>query len=157
MYTGLLHLHSTLRWVILILLVLMIIRAWAGRNGNRTWSEGDRKMGLFLLISSHIQLLIGTYQWISGPWGYAQIQMNGMADTMKNATARFFAVEHFIGMLVMITLVTIAYSYSKKSIDDKVKYNKLFWYYVIALALIMALVPWPFREVGMGRAWFPGM
>lgn len=157
MYTGLLHLHSLLRWVILILLVIMVVRSFMGKSGNRTWNEGDRKMVLFLLIGSHVQFLVGMYQWFAGTWGYALIQANGMADTMRNATARFFAVEHFIGMLIMITLVTIANATAKKSINDQVKYNKLFWYYAIALVLVLALVPWPFREVGMGRAWFPGM
>lgn len=157
MYTGLLHLHSTLRWVVLILLIIMLIRTWAGRSGNRVWNEGDRKMGLFLLIASHLQLLIGLYQWSVGPWGMAQIQANGMADTMKNAVSRFFAVEHTTGMLIAIILVTMAYSIGKKVMPDQAKYSKLFTFYVIALVLILAFVPWPFREVGLGRSWFPGM
>jgi hypothetical protein len=156
MYEGSLHLHNLLRWVVLILLILMVVRSYAGRGGNRVWSEGDRKTALFLLISSHLQLVIGLYQWMTGAWGLAQIQANGMADTMKNSVSRFYAVEHFAGMLIAIALVTIAYSTSKKAINDDAKYNKLFWYYTIALGLILALVPWAFRE-GIGRAWFPGM
>jgi hypothetical protein len=157
MYTGLLHLHSTLRWVALILLILLLIRSWAGRNGNRTWNDGDRKLALFLLISSHLQLAIGLYQWFTGPWGLPDLQANGMAVTMKNSISRFFAVEHSIGMIIAIILVTVAYSFSKKNISDTEKYSKLFLYYAIVLFLIIILVPWPFREVGMNRAWFPGM
>lgn len=157
MYTGLLHLHSALRWVILILLILMIIRSWAGRNGNRSWSEGDRKSALFLMISCHLQLAIGLYQWFTGDWGLALIQANGMADTMKNAVSRFYVIEHTIGMLVAILLSTMAYSLSKKNTEDKVKYGKLFMYYTITFLLIMISIPWPFREVGLNRSWFPGM
>ena len=157
MYTGLLHLHSTLRWVVLILLVLMIVRSWMGRSGNRAWNEGDRKSALFLMISCHLQLAIGLYQWFTGMWGLQMIQLNGMADTMKNAVARFFVVEHSIGMIAAIVLATMAYSHSKKSIGDSEKYNRLFLYYTITLLLIVIFIPWPFREVGMGRSWFPGM
>jgi hypothetical protein len=157
MYTGLIHLHSTLRWVILILLVLMIVRSWLGRSGNRNWTEGDRKTALFLMISCHLQLAIGLYQWFIGPWGLTLIQANGMADTMKNAVSRFFAVEHTVGMLAAIVFSTIAYSFSKKNIGDTEKYSKLFLYYALTFLLIMVFIPWPFREVGMGRSWFPGM
>jgi hypothetical protein len=156
MYTGLLHLHNALRWVVLILLIIMVVRSLAGRGGNRVWNEGDRKIALFLLISCHLQLVIGLYQWMSGAWGLALIQANGMADTMKNSVSRFYAVEHFAGMLIAILLVTIAYSTSKRPIGDQEKYSKMFWMYSIALFLILALVPWAFRE-GIGRAWFPGM
>ena len=156
MYTGLLHLHSTLRWVVLILLVLMIVRSWMGRSGNRTWNEGDRKSALFLMIACHIQLAIGLYQWFTR-WGLPQIQELGMAAAMKNAGIRFFAIEHTVGMIAAIVLATMAYSYSKKSVEDSAKYNRLFLYYALTFILIMVFIPWPFREVGEGRSWFPGM
>jgi hypothetical protein len=157
MYTGLLHLHSTLRWVILILIVIMLIRSFAGRSGNRTWNDGDRKMVLFAMIAGHIQLIVGIYQWAVGNWGLAQIQLNGMADTMKNAAARFYAVEHFVGMLIVIGLLTVANSTTKRPIEDVAKYKKIFMFYAIALVLILALVPWPFRAEGIARGWLAGM
>lgn len=157
MYTGLLHLHSTLRWVILILLIIMIIRAFAGRSGGRVWSDGDRKVALFTLIASHITLLVGLYQWAMGPKGLQAIQINGMADTMKNGISRFYAVEHPVGMIAAILMITLAYGFAKKEINDVEKYNKLFRYYAIALVILLAMIPWPFREAGANLSWFPGM
>jgi hypothetical protein len=57
MYTGLLHLHNLLRWVILILLLVAIIKAFMGMNGKKPFTPGDRKVGLFLMIAAHITLL----------------------------------------------------------------------------------------------------
>ena len=142
MYTGLLHLHNLLRWVILILLLISMVQAFQK-------SEGLKKTSLFLLISAHITLLIGLYQWAVGGLGWALFEANGGA-VMKDSTMRFWAVEHPITMIAGIVCITIARGKAKKS-----NFKAASILYVIALVLILAAVPWPFREVG--RAWFPGM
>jgi cytochrome bd-type quinol oxidase subunit 1 len=157
MYMGINHLHSTLRWVILVLLVLLLIRAFAGRSGKRAFLPEDRKMTLWLTIATHLQLLIGLFQYFVGNWGVKLFDNMSMGEVMKNKMARFFSVEHFVGMLLVVILITIASAFSKKEMADQAKWSRLFNLYVIAFLLILALVPWPFREVGIGRGWFPGM
>jgi hypothetical protein len=149
MYTGLLHLHNLLRWVLLILLVVALIQAFSARKAST--GAGLKKTSLYLLISAHIQFLIGLYQWIVGPWGYKLIADNGMGVVMKNASYRFFAIEHSVGMLIAIVLITIARGKVKKS-----AYRAAGWLYLIALLLILATIPWPFREA-VARPIFPGM
>jgi hypothetical protein len=140
-----LHLHSTLRWVILILLLLVIIQAF-------TKKEGIRKSSLWLLIAGHITLLLGLYQYFTGEHGFKTISSAiSFGDVMKNNAARFWAVEHISAMLIAIVLITVARRSAKS-----LAYKKAAVIYVIALLLILAAVPWPFRE-GVGRAWFPGM
>lgn len=155
MYTGLLHLHNLLRWVILILLVIAIIRHLAGMTGNKPYTAGDKKIGLFLMISAHITLLIGLYQWFAGPWGLKNILNSGMGNVMKDPVQRFWAVEHFAGMLIAIILITIGRGAAKSAAPDAAKHKKSFWLFFIALVIILATVPWPGREVA--RPLFPGM
>ncbi|TAH05054.1 MAG: hypothetical protein EAZ16_03260 [Sphingobacteriales bacterium] len=144
MYTGLLHLHSLLRWVILILAVLAIYQAF-------TKSNGLKKTSLWLLIAAHTTLLVGIYQWVVGNLGLKLIQASSMGEVMKNAATRFWVVEHFTGMLIGIILITIARGKVKKD-----NYKAASWLYVIALLIILVTIPWPFRA-GIGRGWFPGM
>jgi len=148
MYTGLLHLHNVLRWVILILLVIAMVQAFAARSGKS--AGGLKKTSLFLLISAHINLLIGLYQYFTGPWGWKTIQTHGMSEVMKNTALRFWAVEHITGMAIAITLITIARGKVKKS-----QYASASALYVVALLLLLVTIPWPFRE-SVGRALFPG-
>ena len=157
MYTGSLHLHSLLRWVMVGLLIFLTVRSFVGRSDGRAFTAQDRKMVLFLMISAHLQLLIGLYQYFVGAWGIKQFDNLSMGEVMKNATSRFFVVEHLVGMLIAIVLITMANSASKKAVEDKAKWNRLFWLLSIAFVLILVSVPWPFRAVGAGRAWFPGM
>lgn len=156
MYTGLLHLHNAMRWVILILLLIAIYRHFAGMNAKRPFSNTDKKTDLFLMVSAHITLLIGIYQWVAGPWGLRNIQSLGMGEVMKSSVYRFWAVEHLTGMVIGIALITVGRGVFRKNIADEQKHRRALLLFVVALVVIAASVPWPFREVGVGRSLFPG-
>ncbi len=155
MYNGLLHLHNFGRWILIILLLVAIYKSFTGMMGNKPFTAGDKKIGLFLMITAHTMLLVGLYQWVAGPWGLENIKSMGMSAVMKDPIYRFWAVEHITGMLIGIILITIGRGTFRKAINDKAKHSRSFWLYFIALVVIVALVPWPFREVA--RPLFPGM
>ncbi len=158
MYQGMLHLHSLLRWVILILLLIAIVKSLNGMIGKKPFTSGDKKVGLFLMISAHTMLLIGFYQWFASPiWGFHDIQALGMGAVMKDPIHRFWAIEHLTGMLLAIILITIGKKSAKMNIPDQSKHRRSFWYYFIAFVIIIASVPWPFRMEGISRSIFPGM
>jgi hypothetical protein len=150
MYNALLLLHSLLRWVILLLAIIAIYRSYAGLQGGKPFTAGDKKIGLFLLIAAHTTLLIGLYQWIVGPWGLQNIESMGFKAVMKDPVYRFYAVEHLTGMVIAIVLITIGKGVAKKNIPDRVKHKKTFWYFLVALVIILLSIPWPFR-VGIAR------
>ncbi|CAN5474604.1 hypothetical protein BH10BAC3_BH10BAC3_03250 [soil metagenome] len=154
MYQGLLHLHNFMRWVILILLVVNIVRHLVA--AKQPFADRDKKFGLMLMIAAHITLLIGLYQYFAGPWGFQLISDKGMAVVMKDSALRFWAVEHITGMLIGIVLITIARGVFRKPISNEAKHKKALLLYIIALVVILASVPWPFRE-GIARPLFPGM
>ena len=125
-------------------------------TGRKPFAPADKKVGLFLLIASHLTLLIGLYQWVVGPWGLKNIQNLGFAAVMKDPAYRFYGVEHLTGMIIAIILITVGRGVSKKNIPDQAKHRKTFWFYFVALLIILASVPWPFR-VGIGRPLLHGI
>jgi hypothetical protein len=155
METGLLHLHNLLRWVILVLLVWSMVTSYSGWKSKRIFSSKDKKIWLFTMIASHITLILGLYQWILGRFGLLTYVKPEGVSMMKNATLRFYQMEHPVMMIVSILLITLGYGMAKKSVEDEKKYKKAFQYFMIALVLILMAIPWPFREVG--RPLFPGM
>lgn len=157
METGLLHLHNLLRWIILILLLLSIVKAFTGWRGKKSFSGGDAKVWLFTMIASHITLLLGIYQWTIGRLGIFKTGHASFADVMKDHTTRFFQVEHPVSMILAIVFITLGRGMAKKDVTDDVKYRKAFIYFLIALLLILAVMPWPFRGEFIGRPLFPGM
>ena len=156
MQTGLLHLHNFLRWVILILLLISIYKAFVGWTGKKTFQASDKKIWLFTMIASHITLLLGLYQVALGRYGIFTTQLPEGTSVMKDKFYRFFWIEHPTTMILAIILITVAHGLSKKSISDGEKYRKAFYFLLIALVLILAGIPWPFREI-IGRPYLPGM
>jgi hypothetical protein len=115
-------------------------------------SPAVRKASLWLMISAHLMLIIGIYQLFFGRYGITKGLPAGI-ELMKDKFHRFFWVEHPLMMLLAIILITIARGKAKA-----LNYKATGWLLFIALLLILAAVPWPFREiVGEGRTWFPGM
>jgi hypothetical protein len=147
MDTGLLHLHNLLRWVIIILLLVSIFKAISGWKNKKVFSAGDRRIWLFTLISAHITLLIGLYQWLWGRFGIISTKLPEGISLMKDKFYRFFWVEHPTFMILAIVMITLGYGMAKKQVPDEVRYKRAFWFFFIALLMILVAVPWPFREI----------
>ena len=142
--TGLLHAHSGLRWVVLVLMILAIIKAFKGAKNNSEYLKGDDKIFLFAMIAFHTQVLLGLILYFGNGW----YQIDG--EVMANPATRFFAVEHSIGMLVGMALVTIGRVKSKKIEDVQGKYKKIATLYLLALIVALVSIPWPFMAAGRG-------
>lgn len=146
LYTALKHSHSGLRWVVLILLILAIINAAGKRRGGSVY-PGKDKLALFAMISVHIQLLLGLvlYLWLS-----PLVSFEG--DIMGSKVTRFYTVEHLVGMILGIALVTIGYSKAKRQAELNKGWKTISTFYLLGLIVILASIPWPFRNLGAG--WF---
>ncbi|MCB0755630.1 MAG: cytochrome B [Flavobacteriales bacterium] len=151
MYEILLRSHSGLRWIVLILVLGAIIRALTNMSSGK-FTALDDKLSLFSLISAHIQLLLGLGLYFISPFVKAAMEM-GMGAAMKDSVMRFWLVEHIFGMVIGIALITIGRIAAKKATDDKTKFKKIAFYFGVGLLIILATIPWPFREV-LGRGWF---
>jgi hypothetical protein len=69
MQSSILYIHSILRWVLLILLIVSIVKSFTGWQGKKTLSGSDRKLFLFTLISAHLNFLVGIYLLLFGTFG----------------------------------------------------------------------------------------
>ncbi|NSL90338.1 hypothetical protein [Chitinophaga solisilvae] len=146
------HLHSILRWAVVLIGLLAVIRALKGVTGKTPFTAADSKAGLFFSIICDIQLLVGLLLYfVFSP--KAQAAMSNMGAAMKDATLRFYAVEHATLAIVAIALVHIGKSKVKKAATDAQKHKLALIFYGIALLLIFVLTPWPFRAA-LGGSWF---
>jgi uncharacterized membrane protein SirB2 len=134
MYSFLLHLHSGLRYIVLLLVLLAIIRAWADWLGTKAYSEGNRKLNLFAMISVHTQLLVGLVLYFVSPF------VHFGSDTMKNADIRYWTVEHLTAMIIAIAIITIGHSKSKKAALPEEKHRAIAIYYTLALVIIIVTI-----------------
>lgn len=153
LYDALLHIHSVGRWLVLLLLLFAIINSLIA--GDRPYIRTDNRLGLLLTIAADLMLLIGIALWYFGPHGYKMIEATGgMANAMKDPTTRFFGIEHLVGMLIAIILIHIGKAQGRKKIGDKAKHRRTLLFYFLALLIILASIPWPFREIGAASHWY---
>jgi hypothetical protein len=134
MYPMLLLTHSLVRYFILIFLIWVIIKSFSAWRNNGVFSATDEKANLWLLILSHIQLLLGLGLYASS--GLVQFS----SDTMKNPVVRYWTVEHIFMMIIAIVLITLGRISSKKITDSQQKGKRLFWYNALALLIIVVAI-----------------
>ena len=134
LYQPLLLAHSILRYVVLILLILVIIKALAGWFGKKPFTKSDEKLPLFLMISAHTQLLIGIFLYIASPF----VQFK--SGFMKAAIIRYWTVEHIAMMIIAIALITIGKSSLKRLTTDESKYKRLAIMNILAFIIIIAAI-----------------
>lgn len=140
-----LHLHSTLRYVVLLLLIVAVIKFFIGWLGKKQYTKGDNQISLFLMISAHLQLVVGLVLYFTKGWASAFSE--GMGAVMKDAAIRYWAVEHLIAMLLAIALITVGRSMGKKGKDDEAKFRRQAIYFLLALVVVLYAIPWE-------RGWF---
>lgn len=134
MYNGLLITHSYLRYIILILLIVVIITSLAGLINKKPYTDTDNKLGLFLFISTHLQLLLGLILFFISP----AVQFSG--EAMKDPSTRYWLVEHNTAMIIAIVFITLARTTSKKMTLSEAKHKRMLIFNVIALAIIILTI-----------------
>lgn len=152
-YDVMRHIHSVGRWIVLLLLLFAIINSLIA--GNRPFIKSDNRLGLLLTIFADLMLLIGLYLYFVGPLGYKLFQQySSVGELMRDSTARFYAVEHIVGMIIAIVLIHIGKAQARKPIGDRAKHRRTMIFYFLALLIILVSIPWPFRAIGAGRGWY---
>ena len=133
MYASALWLHSWLRWAVLLTGLVAWFRAIAGKTARRPWTPQDELWGLLLTISVDLQFLVGLvlYLFLSP---ITRLGLRNFAAAMQINVARFFTVEHVIGMIAGIALVHIARVKIRKAADADRKHR-------LAMVLFGGLVP----------------
>ena len=153
LYNFLVHLHSVGRWIVLLLLLIAIFNSLVA--GQRPFIKSDARTGTMLVIFTDLMLLIGLALYFFGPRGYNVVKgATDMSAVMKEPFTRFFGIEHITGMLIAIILIHVGKAQARKKISDKAKHKRTLIFYLLALLIILASIPWPFRQVGAGSHWY---
>jgi len=142
MYASVLWLHSWLRWAVLLTGLVAWLRAIGGKTARRPWTPQDELWGLLLTISVDLQFLVGLvlYLFLSP---ITRLGLRNFAAAMQINVARFFTVEHVIGMIAGIALVHIARVKIRKAADADRKHRLAMVLFGIALVVMIISIPWP--------------
>lgn len=123
--------HSGWRYIVIVLLLLAFVQALSGWLGKKPYTEGNRKLNVFALISAHVQLVFGLILYFLEGWFKADSSV---------ALARYWKMEHIGMMIFAIILITVGNARSKRSDDASAKHRTIALYFGLALVLIVAAI-----------------
>ena len=140
MYTFFKEFHSIWAYFALFLLIITIINSLAGWSAKKQFTVKDRKIALFGLIATHIQLVVGLILYFVSPLGKASL------GNMSDSAVRLTSLEHPLINLIAIVLITIGWSKHKKAATSEAKFKSITIFYGLGLLLILSRIPW--------KSWF---
>lgn len=153
MYSVVITLHSLVRWAIVIVGIVAVVRAFMGWRGNKPWTQLDDRLGLGFTSFMDLNLLLGLLLYfVLSPITTGALRDMGAA--MGNSVTRYFAVEHILLMIIAVVVAHIGRSRSKKAASDGGKHKQAAIFFAISLVLVFLAIPWPFLSAGAGRGWF---
>lgn len=141
MHTTFLFIHSWLRWIILALFLVTIIKSFIGMSSGKEYGKGDNALAASMVGTLHLQALIGLLLYFI----FSPITTNafgGDVSPMKDAGIRYWAVEHIFMMIVAVVVAQVGRSKAKKKTDSSAKFKTQAIFFTIALVLILSRIPW---------------
>ncbi|MBP8158369.1 MAG: hypothetical protein KAX93_08330 [Flavobacterium sp.] len=136
MYDFIQKFHSGWAYLALLLLVFAVVNSFLGMSSKKEFTAKDRKIALFGLIATHIQLLVGLILYFVSPLGSA------VFGQMKDAALRLTSLEHPLTNIIAIVLITIGWSKHKKTTTGTGKFRSIAVFYGLGLLLILSRIPW---------------
>ncbi len=136
MYEFIQKFHSGWAYLALLLLVVAVANSAFGFFSKKEFTAKDRKIALFGLIATHIQLVVGLILYFVSPLGHAVL------GEMKNADLRLTSLEHPVTNIIAITLITIGWSKHKRNENGTAKFKSILIGFGLGLVLILSKIPW---------------
>ena len=149
MYSIILAIHNIVRWVVIILGIFALVRAYIGFLGNRDWTEIDRRIGVFFSVAVDTQLLIGLilYLFLSD---ITKIIFSDFSAAMSNDGIRFFALEHAFYMILAVVFVHLGSLLPRRVEESRAKFARAAIWFTLTFLVVILGMPW-FRPL------FPGI
>ena len=140
LYSILLPLHSIMRWVVIILALVTIGRALYGWLGKKPWTQLDNRLSSYFTMGFDIQILIGLILYFISP--LMQTAFQNFGGAMSNSDLRFYAVEHIFLMILALGISHAGRTLSRKAKDAFKKHRNAALFYILAILLVLAAIPW---------------
>lgn len=134
------EIHSYWAYLVVLMLLFTVINSVLGLMKKKEFIDKDMRIGLFTLIVSHIQLLIGLSWYFMSPV-YKSMKIDS-SSIMNNAETRLLAIEHPLMMILAIVLITVGWSKHKKKTEDAAKFKTFVVFYGLALLFVLSRIPW---------------
>ena len=140
MYTFLLHSHSGLRYLILLVALVVVFKSAIGWLINTPYTKFDKIIAPAYVGMMHLQLLIGLLLYfVYSPF---------VTYNMGEKVSRYWSVEHIALMVLAVVAAQLGRSISKKASDSQVKFRFQTIFFGLSILLVLVgLATMPGRTI----------
>jgi len=145
MYAVVLFAHSWMRWLVLTLIVLALLRGVSGLVTRRPWTNADGALRVAFVAAIDTQVLLG----LSLYFVLSPIVPKTLADlkaAMPLSALRFFAVEHITMMVLAVIAAHDTSVLCKRATGGRARQKRFTWGVGVTFALVMSAIPWPWMS-----------
>ena len=136
MYHFLQKFHSGWAYIAFLFLIIAVVYSLIGLVSKKEFTATSRKIALVVLITVHIQLLIGLILYFVSPLGFNSL------GQMSDKLVRLTSLEHPLTNIIAIALITYGWIKHKKASSNHAKFLSINLFYALGLLLISAKIPW---------------
>ncbi|MCU0476569.1 MAG: cytochrome c [Anaerolineae bacterium] len=141
LYEFSLVLHNLTRWLVVVVMLVAIGRAWWGVWRGSAWTTLDRRLAWAFAMLMSVQFIWGAVLFLV-PDGLAQAAVRDMSASMKVRELRFFGLEHPLQMVIALGLVHLGAARSRKANADRTRFRWVAGTFTLATVLVLSAIPW---------------
>ena len=140
-YSGVLTVHSWLRWATLLFGAAATLNAFRHRAATDDRPRGQRWDWAFMLALD-LQVLCGLVLYF-GPSPYTREAMNNIGLALSDPALRFWGFTHAATMIVAFVAVRVGRVFAMGEPTSQARRNGRYICFAIAVLAMVAGVPWP--------------
>lgn len=142
LYPILLSFHNIIRWAVVILGLLALVRSYMGWFGKRQYTETDRKTGVFYLVALDIQLLLGLILYFISPITKQVFANFSLLFSDPGSQTTFFGMEHVFAMILAVVFAHVGSILSRKPRQGNGQFRRAAIWYTLSFLLVLVGMPW---------------
>lgn len=145
LYGFALIVHSWLRWLVLGAGIALLFASFSSWRGGSPWGAAQQRLRSAAVGLMDLQSLLGLLLYFG--WSPIAAAARGdMGAAMKDATLRFWGVEHIFAMLIALVVLHVGHVRAKKRAEPD-KQRIIFVTQCVWLVLVLAAIPWPGLDI----------
>lgn len=145
MYSFLLAAHSWLRYAVLLMVLLVLLRSAAGLLRSRAWGGADEGLGRWLIRVWDLQFLLGLVLYFLSP--ITQFALANFGEALADRQLRVIAVEHPLLMLLATAALHVGWVRARNSAADRGRLLRWLLFVAAAALLTAIAIPWEGRPL----------
>ena len=140
MFDIVLVIHSIVRWLVALIGLWAVVRAWLGLFVGRNWNSWDRMAGQFFNTALDFQLLLGVIVF------FLSSKARGVVldiTTSVQFTSLDFSIFRHVGFALLAAIIAHLGSRStRKAATTRTRFARAALLFTLALVLLYFAIPW---------------